>query len=321
MHVHIQNRPSDNFLPLMPQAVQQAMAGSGHRCTVSDDDAGFAAAALTMDILVSTADQIVKRFPCPAPRLKAAFLKHVGVDGLTTNNPLPGHVMLLNNSGAHDRKAGEYVLMAALMLQNGLPLYISQQRARFWQPRYSGTLSGKRVTILGVGGLGSAAARALHAHGVHLTGIRNRDEPHRDFDRVLPASGLDLALAETDILVLAAPLTPATSQILDGRRLSLLPQHAGVINIARGELVDEAALLVALRNGTISGAVLDVTTTEPLPPDDALWAAPNLVITPHVSATDAGTYAQETLRILLANLDDMADGRTPRNLVDLGRGY
>lgn len=321
MHVHIQNRPQDSFLPLTPAIVEQALAGNGYRFTIADDDAGFAAAARTMDVLVSTADQILGRFPCPAPNLRVVFLKHVGVEELVAHNPLPGDVMLLNNSGAHDRKAGEYVLMAALMLQNGMPVYAGQQTARIWRPQFSGTLAGRHVTVLGVGGLGSAAARTLRPHGVVLTGVRARPEPHSDFDRIVPASAFDDVLVETDILVLAAPLTAATAGILDGRRLCLLPRHAGIINIARGELVDEAAMVTALREGTIAGAVLDVTVTEPLPKDDPLWSAPNLVITPHVSATDTGSFAQETLRILLANLDDIEAGRKPRNLVDLRRGY
>lgn len=321
MHVHIQNRPNDHFVPLTPQLVRQATADSPHRFTVSDDDEGFTTAAETMEILVTTSDQVLKRFPCPAPRLCAVFLKHAGVDELVGRFPLTEHVMLLNNSGAHGKKAGEYVLMAALMLRAGMPGLVHQQSKAIWKPYFSGTLAGTRVTMLGVGGLGSAAAQALRPLGVHLTGVRNRPQTHTDFDLVLGFDVLDQILPDTDLLVLAAPLTELTRNIIDARRLGLMPRHAGLINIARGELVDESALIAALTKGTIAGAIVDVTVTEPLPQDDPLWHAPNLIITPHVSATDINSYAIESMRVLMHNLDDIAAGRRPRNLVDLTLGY
>lgn len=321
MHIHIQNRPNDHFVPLTADLVQKVTADSGHRFTISDDDAGFGSAMPTAEVLVTTADQLHARFPHAAPRLKAAFLKHAGVDSLVANNPLPPAVMLLNNSGAHARKAGEYAQMATLMLRAGIHKLMSQQRKHLWQPHFTSTLAGTRITILGVGGLGSAAAKSLRPHGVQLTGIRNSPEPHSDFDETLPVGELDSVLPRTDILILTAPLTPSTRKIIGARQFKLLPIHAGIINIARGELIDEPALIKALEDGQIAGAILDVTTTEPLPKGDALWDAPNLVITPHVAATDITTYAAETLRILLDNLDDIACGRKPRNLVDLQRGY
>ena len=321
MHVHIQNRPRDHFVPLTADIVQEATRGSPHVYSISDHDEGFAQALGTMAVLVTTADQLLTRFPSPAPQLKAVFLKHAGVDELLGCNCLPEGVMLLNNSGAHAEKAGQYVLMAALMLQNGLPAYVSQQKGGLWQPRFSGTLSGKRVTIIGTGGLGSAAARALRPFSVYLTGVRNRPQAHPDFDRTIELDALDVVLPQTDILVLAAPLTPQTRLLINARRLALLPASAGIINIARGELIDEPALLLALDRHQLAGAILDVTTTEPPDHDDPLWSAPNLLLTPHVSATDPGTYARETMRILLENLDDMTAGRQPRNRVDLKRGY
>ena len=136
MHVHIQNRRNDHFVPLTEEVVCEVSAGSSFAFTVSDDDTGFAAAASTMTVLVTTADQILGRFPHPAPMLKAVFLKHAGVDGLVGRNPLPEGVMLLNNSGAHGKKAGEYVLMAALMLQNGMPAFAQQQRNGRWRPYF-----------------------------------------------------------------------------------------------------------------------------------------------------------------------------------------
>jgi glyoxylate/hydroxypyruvate reductase len=321
VHIHIQNRPTNSFVSITREMVDAAMGSSDDRFSISDTDDGFAAAHSTMDVLVTTADQIQLRFPCETPRLKAAFLLHAGLNGLDAANPLPEPVMLLNNSGAHARKAGEYVVMAALMLVNNMALYADQQRHRLWRPRLASTLAGRRVSILGVGGLGAGAARALRPFGVHLTGIRTSSTPHEDFDEIVPMDDLVSVLGRTDLLVLAAPLTQATRGLLGRVQLAALPVHAGLINIGRGEVVDQAALLEALHNEQLAGAVLDVQEVEPVPEIDPLWTAPNLILTPHVSATDSEHFGRDTLAVLRTNLEALARGERPPNLVDLRRGY
>jgi len=321
MHIHIQNRPHNAFLPLTQAMIDPIAASTHHRFTLSRDDGGFAAASPTMEILVTTADQLKARFPCLAPRLKAVFLTHAGIDGLEGTDLLPPGVMLLNNSGVHARKAGEFVLMATLMLANDMHLYMGQQQKRVWKPRFAKTLSGLRVTIVGVGELGAGAARALRPLGVHLTGVRNSNHPHSNFDLVVPSSELDATLERTDMLVLAAPLTQSTRQMIGPEQLRRLPTTACIINIGRGELIDQKALIAALQQGKIAGGVLDVQETEPMPADDPLWTAPNLIITPHVSCTDAEDYAPATMRVLMENLAQIEQGQVPKNRVDLTRGY
>lgn len=321
MHIHIQNRPHASFVPVTQDVVDAVAAGSGHVFSLSRDDAGFAAALPTMEVLATTADQLKARFPCDAPRLRLVYLLHAGLDELEGSDLLPPGVLLLNNSGAHARKAGEFVLMATLMLANGLPGYIAQQRQHIWQPHFARSLAGLRITVIGVGGLGSGVARAMRPLGVRLTGVRNSPLPHADFDAITPVSALDAALEATDVLVLAAPLTRATRGMIGAAQLSRLPPQAGIVNIGRGELIDQPALIRALHAGDIAGAVLDVQEAEPVPQGDPLWDAPNLVVTPHISCSDPDTYGAETLRILLDNLAMMARGETPANLVDLSRGY
>ena len=321
MHIHIQNRLHNAFLPITRVAVDGTSIVKDHRVTIGDTDADFAEAIRTAEVVVTTLDQLKARFPCAAPGLKAVFLAHAGVDGLDGHNPLPEGIMLLNNSGAHARKAGEFVLMATLMLAGNMHRLIAQQHQRQWRPLFSPSIAGRRITIIGVGGLGSGAARALRPLGVHLTGIRNGDQPHPDFDLTLSIHHLDHVLEATDTLVLAAPLTPATRQMIGLDQLARLPNHAHLINIGRGELLDQRALIDALHVGQIDGAVLDVQQVEPLPPEDRLWSTPNLIITPHVSSTDAAGYAAETLRVLGDNLAAMTLGLTPPNLVDVARGY
>lgn len=295
--------------------------GARRHFTISDTVEGFASATATMDVLVTTADQIQRLCPADMPRLKAVFLLHAGLNGLDAHNPLPDGVMLLNNSGAHSQKAGEYVLMATLMLVNRMALYVDQQRHRVWRPQFTPTLAGRRVTVVGVGGLGTGMARALRPFRVHLTGIRTSRTPHDDFDEICVLADLDRALEQTDILVLAAPLTDATRGLIGADQLARLPAEAGLINIGRGELIDQKALVAALHAGELAGAVLDVQDIEPVPENDPLWTAPNLFLTPHVSATDLQTFGPNTLVVLRENLDALAEGRIPPNLVDLQRGY
>jgi glyoxylate/hydroxypyruvate reductase len=151
--------------------------------------------------------------------------------------------------------------------------------------------------------------------------VRTRAEPHPDCERVVAAGDLDAVLPATEFLVLACPLTPRTRGLLDRRRVGLLPRGAGVVNIGRGELVEQEALLDALDDGHLSGAVLDVFVPEPVPPGHRLWRTPNLVMTPHMSAGDPQTYNLRSLVIFLENLRALEEGRRPPNRVDLARGY
>ncbi len=128
-------------------------------------------------------------------------------------------------------------------------------------------------------------------------------------------------MPRTDFLILACPLTHATRHLLDARRIALLPAHAGVINIGRGGLVNQAALITALNGHAIAGAVLDVFAQEPIPPADPVWTTVNLIITPHISSDDPDHYNAATLAMFFANLATLAEGRDPPTLVDLSKGY
>jgi phosphoglycerate dehydrogenase-like enzyme len=151
--------------------------------------------------------------------------------------------------------------------------------------------------------------------------VRTRAEPHPDCDRVVAAEGLDAVLPETEFLILACPLTPRTRELLDRRRIGLLPREAGVVNIGHGELVEQEALLDALDDGHLSGAVLDVFVPEPVPPGHRLWRTPNLVMIPHMPAGDPFSYNRRSLAIFLDNLRALREGHRPPNQVDLARGY
>ncbi|HEV2007541.1 MAG TPA: NAD(P)-dependent oxidoreductase, partial [Burkholderiales bacterium] len=159
---------------------------------------------------------------------------------------------------------------------------------------------------------GTMIARLLQALGMQTLGIRRRVAPAEHFDQVLPLSAFDSVLPKCDWLILACPLAPQTHGLIDARRLALLPRTAGLVNIARGEIVDEAALTDALSTGRLRCAYLDVFTAEPLTSASPLWGLPNVLISPHNAGASVGTYARG-VEIFLRNLDGYLGGRPLEN--------
>ncbi|MDE2334870.1 MAG: D-2-hydroxyacid dehydrogenase [Rhodospirillales bacterium] len=273
-------------------------------------------ALATAEIVITGPAILARLLALPMPRLRAAFLLAAGVDRLA-GQPWPAGVRLLNNRGVHGAKLHDYILWALLALHLRAPALGAAQAARRWQPIFTRAIAGGRLTVVGTGDLGGAAAGAGRTLGMRVTGISRQGRAHPACERVLPSAALDAALAETDALVLACPLTPATRGLLDARRLGLLPAGAHVVNVGRGALLDQAALVAALAAGRLGGAVLDVTDPEPPPPEDPLWSAPNLILTPHVAADDPAIYNDASLDLFFATIDQPA----PPNLVDLSLGY
>ncbi|CAH2600972.1 D-3-phosphoglycerate dehydrogenase [Rhodovastum atsumiense] len=325
MRIHIQNRSASAPFVLTPAQWHAAAARAGetdHEVSFGFDTDAFTAAIAEAEILIASPSTIGSLLPFAGPRLRLMFTTAAGVDALRPFERLPPGVLLVNNRGVHGAKVFEYAAMALLMLNTRIPAYAAAQRRGSWEPQFLPVIRGRRATIIGTGDLGAAAARAARMLGLSTTGLRTRALPHDDFDRIRLIAELDAVLPETDFLVLACPLTPATAGLLDRRRLELLPQGAGVVNVGRGGLIDQDALCDLLDAGRLGGAVLDVTTPEPPPPDHRVWTTPNLLVTPHVSADeDPATYNAATLEVFFANLRAWRDGGMPPNQVDPGRGY
>lgn len=326
MHIHIQEFADSPFLTLTAPEFHEAAAaageiGSGHTLTVGGSLYEYEQAAATIEVLIATPAAIRRLDLARAPKLRLIQSTAAGVDPLAPFDMIPPGVMLLNNRGVHADRAGEFAIMAMLMLATHMPAFATDQRAHRWQRRPSGTVAGMRATIVGVGGLGGGAARRARQFGIHVTGVRNGAAPHPHCDDTRRFAELDAFLPGTDFLLLACPLTEATRHLLDARRLALLPRHAGVINIGRGDLVDQPALCAALRHGSIAGAVLDVFAEEPVPADDPVWDTPNLIMTPHISSDDPARYNAATLASFFAALRALAAGERPATLVDFAKGY
>jgi glyoxylate/hydroxypyruvate reductase A len=320
MHIHIHNEPQGLDTPITPDAL--AAAGiTGHHVTFGTTNDEFLAQAATVEAVIAPPWHLKKLDLFAAPKLRLAQSTSAGVDSLAPFNKIPRQVLLLNNRGTHADKAGEYALFAILALVNRIPQFTTDQRQKIWRRQTSGLAADHRLTIVGLGSLGGAAALQASCLGMTVTGIRFGTAPHPHCARTLPHATLDDVLPETDILLLACPLTAATENLLSAARIALLPPGAGVINIGRGRLIDQAALFDALDAGKLGGAVLDVFQKEPISPEDPAWTTKNLIITPHMSSDNPATYNQTTLKIFAKNLAAYLAGDPPLTLVDRTKGY
>ena len=322
MRVHIQNDPDDIALRILPEHWQRAAAGEPpHAVSFGETVEDFRRVRDGIDLLVGPPAALRPLRALLPPGLPLIFSNAAGVDGLAPLDWLPAGTTLLNNRGTHGPKVGEFVAMAALMLAARLPDLLAAQREGRWLRLPAPPLAGRGAVVVGTGDLGGAAAGQLRRFGVHVTGVNTRGAAHPNCDQVVPVALLDEALPRADLLVLACPLTPATRGLIDRRRLQRLPPGAGVVNIGRGALLDDAALCDLLEAGRLGGAVLDVFPVEPLPADHRIWRTRNLIATPHLSCDDPASYNDRSLAILFANLRAWRAGAPLPNRVDPARGY
>ena len=215
--------------------------------------------------------------------------------------------------------------MVLLMMLRRMPEYyddMSQRKWKYLEPIRS--VHGLKVTMIGTGDIGTHTARSLSAMGAEVTGVRRDVTKAVDpaFCSVKSIEDLDSVLAETEALIMAVPSTDATKEILTEERLAMMPEGSYVINVGRGTAIDEAALKDALDSGHLAGAALDVMVTEPLPAEDPLWSAKNILLTPHCSGDTALYYAREkVVDMFLENLELYAKGEPLKRVVDLKTGY
>lgn len=224
------------------------------------------------------------------PRLRLVQSLAAGTDALAGAAFAPA-TRICSGVGLHDITVSEHAMALVLAAARRLDIALRATHAHRWanelaedQPLDNltelGLIHGSHVVIWGYGSIGTRLGRLLRAFGARVTGIA-RTAGERDGVRVVTDSSLAEVLPEADVLVSLLPSTPATATIVTADVLALLPRHAWFVNVGRGATVDQMALVRALHDGVVAGAALDVTTPEPLPPDDPLWDAPNLILTPH----------------------------------------
>ncbi|GIW12992.1 MAG: 2-hydroxyacid dehydrogenase [Tepidiforma sp.] len=248
-----------------------------------------------------------------APNLRWLHTFNAGVDNPVFRRFLDRGVRLTTSSGSTAQPIAQSVIGGMLLLARPFLRWAAAQRRRAWEPvppaESPADLTGQRMTVVGLGAIGTEVARLARAFGLEVTGVRR--SPRREGDpveRVVPPAQLGELARETDWLVLACPLTDETRGLVSAAVLEALPRGAHVLNVARGEVVDEAALIRLLQSGHLGGAYLDVFATEPLPPDSPLWELPNVVISPHNSAAAAGNERRATEGYFLPNLRRLRAG-------------
>lgn len=256
-----------------------------------------------------------------ADGLRWVHVAGAGVDAVLFPELVESGVTVTNSRGVFDRPIAEYVLGLMLTFAKDLRATIEHQRAKEWVHRETETLGGKRLLVVGAGPIGREVARLSRPLGMHAEGVaRTARERDADFERVISDEDLDAALPEADYVVVAAPLTDRTRGMFGPERFAKLKPGARFINVGRGPIVDETALLGALRGGRLSGAALDVFETEPLPEDSPLWDEPRVLVSPHMSGDFAG-WLDALGELFAENYGRWSRGEALLNVVDKRRGY
>ena len=319
----------------LEEACLEKIAVVSPRVTVTDvahlvdaEREGDAAAGQELDLLLAYAEVIFGlELPGDLAR-RATGLRWVqvisaGVDHLMRDD-VPGSPWTMTNiKGMSATPIAEFVIAVALAFAKRLPHCAQLQQQKRWEAFRTASLQAKTIGIIGLGSIGREVARLSRAFGMTvITTSRTggQAESGVDVDRILPKDQLPRLLAESDFVVLSLPLTGETKGLVGEKELRAMKPTAYLINVARGEIIDEAALVRALEQGSIAGAGLDVFATEPLPADSRLWELPNVVLSPHVSGNIEDEFELAT-DLFVDNLKRYLQGDRLRNVVDKERGY
>jgi D-2-hydroxyacid dehydrogenase (NADP+) len=300
----------DELLAVAPGIDVVQLVGDGR---IADDDLGrITVACFSADAWPDRAAAFL-RVCLDAPNLRWLHTFSAGVDHPVFRSFVDRGVRLTTSSGASAVPIAHTVLMYLLALARALPAWGRAQAEHDWAPHRSLDLDGLTVGVVGMGPIGQEIARVTAAIGMRPIGMRRTvtgTEPCETWtlDRLHELAGV------VDALVLAIPLTDDTRDLIDADVFTAMRPGALFVNVARGEVVDEPALIDALTSGHLGGAALDVFATEPLPPDNALWDLPNVIVTPHSSGTTDGAHRRAT-DMFVENLARYAAGTTLRNEV------
>ncbi len=259
--------------------------------------------------------------PSLAPNLRWIQAIGSGVGQFVPSRLPEGGITLTNAAGVAAGPIAEWVLARLLSIYKRLDELADQQREHRWQESLGAVVAGRTAVVVGVGAIGTEVAIRLHAFGVHVIGVRrNLEAVPPGVDELVGPNQLHDALGRGHMVVVAAPGTAANENMFDAAAFAAMRPGAVFVNVARGSLVDESALVAALVSGQFRAAALDVTREEPLPAESPLWDTPHLTISPHSSAS-ADRYLERATDLFYDNLTRFVAGEPLRNVVDLSEGY
>ena len=263
-----------------------------------------------------------------ARKLKWIHSTAAGVAQLMYPELRDSGIVVTNPSGVFSPPMAEHTMGLLLALARNFPDSTRHQDRSHWgqqdiwdKPQHLTELSGQVLLIVGFGSIGRELAKRARAFDMRVWGVtRSGQGDTTHAEKIVPVSQLEEALPHADYVVIAAPETSETRHLIGTAQIARMRPGARLINVGRGSLLDESALIRALESGALGGAALDVTSVEPLPPESPLWRAPNLFITPHTSAVSDRLWHRETA-LLMDLLERWFDGREMFNQVDFARGY
>lgn len=311
--------------PAEPQLAMLNSLPNGTHWTAGQCPEAFAPAAATADVVLNWSGSLdlFRRVWAMAPHLRWAHSRSAGLDGVLFPELVESPVPLTNARGVFSESLAEFVLGAALFFAKDFRRMVRSQAAGCWDPFDIDELSRQTMGIVGYGDIGRACARRAKAFGMRVLALRRRPElaaGDPQVDAVCPPDRILEMLPQCDYVVAAAPLTSATRGLIGAREIAALKPTAVVINVGRGPVIDEAALIRALEQGRVRGAALDVYDTEPLPPGHPFYRLGNVLLSPHC-ADHTRTWLEDAMRFFLNQFERYRAGLPLLNVVDKRSGY
>lgn len=254
---------------------------------------------------------------------KAANLKWIqsmsaGVENFVISRSIPSHVILTKITAVHGPIMSEYVLGYILAITLQMKKAFENQKKRDWPFYVPDSIRSKTVGVIGLGSVGAFIAYKLYSAGAEVIGLEQQEKRLPFISREYLVPEMDEFLRSSDFVVMTLPLCPATRDFFDEKHFVMMGENAYFINVSRGPVVKEEALVKALKSGQIAGAVLDVFWEEPLPKDHELWGLDNVIITPHISGP---SIPEDIMKVFLDNLKRFEDNKELKGVVDLEKGF
>ncbi len=280
---------------------------------------GFVEATQDAEI-VCMARKYTRSMVLGARRLKWLHLGGAGIDRLRPLSDLDPEIIITNTPGLNSEMMADYVICVILMLVWDFPRLIRNQVERRWERWSVERLEDKTLALIGLGNIGQAVARKAKVMGMQVIGVKRSPASLPGIERVVGPDQLQEILSEADFVVLAVPLTTETRGMIGPREFHAMKETAYLINVCRGAVVQERALITALQEGCIAGATLDAFENEPLPPSSELWGLENVIISPHISASSKD-YRARVAKAFCINLERYLSHKPLLDVIDRSREY